>query len=71
MADIPIQEKRNRNLIPLVLLLIIVVAAIWFILARRNNNATPAGSDTTKTTSVMSGATYASAHFVFSEVRRT
>ena len=72
MADIPIQPKRNRSILPLILILIIVVAAIGFILWRRNNNnAAPAGSDTTKTTSVMSGATYASAHFVFSEVRRT
>lgn len=72
MADIPIQPKRNRSILPLVLILIIVVALICYVLWRRSNdNTAPTGSDTTKTTSVMSGATYASAHFVFPEVRRT
>ena len=56
MAEIPIQPKRNRSILPLILGLIVIAALIWFLMSRRNHDDTtpPAGTDTTKTSSVMS-----------------
>jgi hypothetical protein len=44
----------------------VLVLLLWYLLARRadTDDATPAGADTTKTTSVMSARPLAAAHFV-------
>jgi hypothetical protein len=67
MAEIPIQPKRGgSNIWPWIIGAIVLVLLLWYLLARRadTDDATPAGADTTKTTSVMSARPLAAAHFV-------
>jgi hypothetical protein len=50
MAEIPIQEKRSRGVLPLIIALIVVAALIWYIMARRGEaKPVPAGLDSTRT----------------------
>ena len=53
MAEIPIQQKRGGSKLPWIIGAILVLLALWWLLGRdKTDDATPAGSDTTKTTSV-------------------
>lgn len=50
MADIPIQQRKNRGVIPMIIALIVVVALIWYIMMHRGEARTiPPGLDSTKT----------------------
>jgi hypothetical protein len=66
VAEIPIQPKRGAGIWPWIIGAIVVLLLLWFLLNRRadTDDVTPAGTDTTKTTSTMSAPSMASAHFV-------
>ena len=54
VAEIPIQEKRGGSKLPLIIGAIVLLLALWLIFGRADDDATPAGADTTRTTSITS-----------------
>lgn len=55
MAEIPIQEKRKRNIWPLIIGAIVLLLALWLLLGRKKDDdtTTPATQDSTKTSLMM------------------
>jgi hypothetical protein len=70
MAEIPIQPKKNRSIVPLIIGLIIIVALIWYFMSRRNNDTTvPAATDSTRTSSATLTAPQFAVHYLKSADR--
>ena len=65
MAEIPIQEKKSRSMLPLLLALLVVVALIWYFMSYRNKPETaPAGVDSTKTGASPTAPAVMAVHFL-------
>jgi len=57
VAEIPIQPKRNKSMLPWIIGAIVLLLVLWLLLGRGDDDdATPAGADTTRTTSSVTDA---------------
>lgn len=65
MAEIPIQPKRGGSKLPWIIGALALVLVLWLLLGRKSSdNTNPAGADTTKTSSLISGNHPLLAHVV-------
>ncbi|HVF38996.1 MAG TPA: hypothetical protein VM939_03780 [Gemmatimonadaceae bacterium] len=72
MAEIPIQPKRGGSKLPWIIGALALLLVLWLLLGRGDNDdATPAGADTTKTSSVTSEYHPVFAHVVALPNRRS
>ena len=55
VAEIPIQEKRGRNIWPWIIGAVVLLLALWLLLGRKDDDdtTTPATQDSTKTSLLM------------------